>query len=428
MDAAPVIARGHNVAALIPPVPEAALPYLLALTDRRTLVLTPDAARAVALADALEAAGRPAAEIVAVSGLARAARRLAAGAPLWLFVAVEDAAALLRRSLLRPAEARAVVLAWPDELEREGTAALEAVMAECDKEAQRLLFASLPGGGVDALQERYAWKAMTFGFPALDEPAPPPIGPARYVTGRGGAFAAVKRRVLDALNAEGEDTLVVAPCPASREAAAAVAAAAPAGALPVFVVEPCQLPWLRRHFQPLTAVRIASAADLADRRAERVRSALAALIEAGDLDRELLALGPLFDRYDPADVAAAAVRAAGAGLLGGPGVEVAATPIDTSASGAVPAWAKLWIGVGKKDGVRPGDLVGAIVGETKLGADRIGKIEIRELYALVEVRAEDAERVALALTGATMRGRRLTARIDRGPGAGTGGSRPPRRG
>ena len=84
--------------------------------------------------------------------------------------------------------------------------------------------------------------------------------------------------------------------------------------------------------------------------------------------------------------------------------------------------------MGKKDGVRPGDLVGAIVGETKLGADRIGKIEIRELYALVEVRAEDAERVASALTGATMRGRRLTARIDRGPGAGTGGSRPPRRG
>ena len=54
MDAAPVIARGHNVAALIPPVAEAALPYLLAITDRRTLVLTPDAARAVALADALE--------------------------------------------------------------------------------------------------------------------------------------------------------------------------------------------------------------------------------------------------------------------------------------------------------------------------------------------------------------------------------------
>ena len=424
MDAAPVIARGHNVAVLIPPVVEAALPYLLAISARPALVLTPDAARAVALARALEGAGRPGEEIVAVSGLARAARRLATGTPAVLLLTVQDAAVLLQRSTLKPAEAKTVVLAWPDELEPEGGAALEAVMAECDKEAQRLLFVAVPGAAVDALLERYAWKAMTFGFPAVDEPPPAPIGPARFVTARGGAFADVRRRVLDALNPEREDALVVAPCPGSREEASAVAAGATPESPPVFIVEPCQLPWLRRHFHPLTAVRIPSAADLADRRAERVRSALTALIDAGDLDRELLALSPLFDRYDPADVAAAAVRAAGAGLLGGRGTEVA-PPADAPAAGGVPGWAKLWIGVGKKDGVRPGDLVGAIVGETKLGADRIGKIEIRELYALVEVRAEDAERVASSLTGATMRGRRLSARIDRGPGA--GGVRGPRR-
>jgi ATP-dependent RNA helicase DeaD len=417
VDAAPVIARGHNVAVLIPPVVEAALPYLLAISEHPALVLTPDASRAVALARALEGAGRPGEELVAVSGLARAVRRLGAGTPAVLLVAVQDAAVLLQRSALKPAEAKAVVLAWPDELEPEGAAALEAVMAECDKEAQRLLLVAVPGGAVEALLERYAWKAMTFGFPAVDEPPPSPIGPARFVTARGGSFADVRRRVLDALNPEREEALVVAPCPWSREEAVAVAAGATRESPPVFIVEPCQLRWLRRHFHPVAAVRLPSTADLADRRAERVRSALAALIDAGDLDRELLALGPLFDRYDPADVAAAAVRAAGAGLLGGPGTEVAPTA-DASPAGAVPAWAKLWIGVGKKDGVRPGDLVGAIVGETKLGADRIGKIEIRELYALVEVRAEDAERVASSLTGATMRGRRLTARIDRGPGAG----------
>jgi ATP-dependent RNA helicase DeaD len=423
VDAAPVIARGHNVAVLIPPVVEAALPCLLAVTARPTLVLTPDASRAVAFARALEGAGRPAEELIAVSGLARAARRLADGEPGVLLAAVQDAVVLLQRSALKPATAKAVVLAWPDELEPEGAAALEAVMAECDKEAQRLLFVAAPGAAIDALMERYAWKAMTFGFPAVDEGPPAPIGPARFVTARGGAFADVRRRILDALNPERDEALVVAPCPWSREEAVAVAAGATHESPPVFVIEPCQLPWLRRHFHPVTAVRIPSTADLADRRAERVRSALTALIDAGDLDRELLALGPLFDRYDPADVAAAAVRAAGAGLLGSPGAEMAAPP-DTSAT-AVPAWVKLWIGVGKKDGIRPGDLVGAIVGETKLGADRIGKIEIRELFALVEVRSEDAERVASTLTGATMRGRRLTARIDRGPGA--GGARAPRR-
>ncbi len=335
MDAAPVIARGHNVAVLIPPVVEAALPHLLAVADHPTLVLTPDASRAVALARALEGAGRPGEGLLAVSGLARAARRLAAGTPDAVLAAVDDAAALLRRSALKPAGARTVVLAWPDELEPEGLAALEAVLAECDKEAQRLVFVAAPGPAVDALLERYAWKAMTFGFPAVDELPPGPIGPARFVTARGGGFADVRRRVLDALNPERDDALVVAPCPWSREEAAAVAAGAPAGASPVFVVEPWQLPWLRRHFQPLSAVRIPSAADLADRRAERVRSALAAVIDAGDLDRELLALGPLFDRYDPAEVAAAAVRAGAAGMLGGPGAPPA--PPAPPAAGAVPA-------------------------------------------------------------------------------------------
>jgi ATP-dependent RNA helicase DeaD len=427
VDAAPVIARGHNVAALIPPVPEAALPYLLAIADRRTLVLTPDASRAVALADALVAAGRDAAGIVAVSGLARAARRLAPGMPVFALAGVEDAAALLRRSALKAAEAQTLVLAWPEELDEEGAAALEAVLAECDKEAQRLLFASTPGPAVDTLMERYAWKAMTFDFPAVDAFPPTPIGPARVVVRAAAQFADARRAVLDAVNPADEDTLVIAPCPASREEAEALAARAPADAPPVFVVQACQLPWLRRHFRPLTVLRLPAAADLAERRAERLRATLAALIEAGDLDKDLLALSPLFDRYDPADVAAAAVRAAASGALGKPGATAAATSAAAPVGGgdAVPTWAKLWVGVGKKDGIRPGDLVGAIIGETKIAADRVGKIDIRELYSIVEVRGDEAERVVSGLTGATMRGRRLTARIDRGHGP--GGARPPHR-
>ena len=424
MDAAPVISRGHNVAALIPPVTETALLFLLPIQDRRTLVLTPDATRAVALGAALEAAGRASRDIVAVSGLARAARRLATGTPAFILVGVEDALALLRRSALKPAEAQTVVLAWPEELEPEATAALEAVLSECAKETQRIVLAALPGPALDALLERYAWKAMTFGFPAVDEPAPQPIGPARFVVARTDRFADAHRRILDVLNPDSDESLVVATCPASLEEAAALAARATPEAPPIFVVEPYQLPWLRRHFHPLTALRLPSAANLAERRAEKVRTALARLIEAGDLDRELLALGPLFDRYDPADIAAAAVRAAQAGLLGGPSGEPAATAPEAGTSAAVPAWAKLWIGAGKKDNVRPGDLVGAIVGEAKIAADRIGKIEVRELYSLVEVCAEDAERIVVALTGATMRGRRLTAHIDRGAGP----ARPPRRG
>lgn len=114
MDAAPVIARGHNLAIFVPPVPAAAAPHLQAIPEHRlTLIITADADRAVALAGAQT-------RMFAVSGLARAARRLAAGAPELLAVAAADALQLLQRSQLKCAEFQTVVLAWPEQLDDEG--------------------------------------------------------------------------------------------------------------------------------------------------------------------------------------------------------------------------------------------------------------------------------------------------------------------
>ncbi|HKT61551.1 MAG TPA: DbpA RNA binding domain-containing protein, partial [Gemmatimonadales bacterium] len=43
-----------------------------------------------------------------------------------------------------------------------------------------------------------------------------------------------------------------------------------------------------------------------------------------------------------------------------------------------------------------------------------GRVELRDGFALVEVPAQDAERIATALNGTTVRRRRVTARVDRG--------------
>jgi len=64
------------------------------------------------------------------------------------------------------------------------------------------------------------------------------------------------------------------------------------------------------------------------------------------------------------------------------------------------------VGVGSRDGVGPGDLLGAIVGEAGLESARVGKIEIRDTFSLVEVAPRVAERVIRALNGTTIRGRR----------------------
>ncbi len=427
MDAAPVIARGHNLAILVPPVPAAALACLQAIPeDRPTLVLTADADRAAALADADPAPRR---STLAVTGLARAQRLLARGLPAAVYVSAGDALQLLKRSALPAAEFRTVVLAWPEQLDEQGREALEAVLAEVDRESQRMILVGTAGAEVEALIERYALKAVTFGFPPAEPPeAPPPsLGAARYVVARPDRLEAVRRRVLDALDPAADDLVLVATCPPSREAAEALAREAvgtEAGGPKhlVLVVEPSQLPWLRSLFSPLASLRLPTALDALEQRADAVRARLQRTLERENLDRELFLVGPLLDHFDPAAVAAAALR------LAGPAAEVPPPEqrepeTDLAGRDRVPSWAKLWVGAGRKDHVRPGDLLGAIVGEAKLAADRVGKIEVRELYCLVEVRSEDAERVARSLTGTTLRGRRLTARVDRGhaPSGGSGG-------
>lgn len=417
MDAVPVIARGHNLAIFVPPVPAAAAPCLQAIPEHRpTVVLTADSDRAVALADACARA-----DVLAVTGLARAERRLKATPPALLFVAAADALQLLKRSQLRCAEIQTVVLAWPEQLDEEGRDALGAVMAEMPRDAQRMILTATAGPGLDALLERYAFKAVTFGFSAADAPQPPGMGPASYVLARPSQLEAMRRRILDAVDPERDEAVAIAPCPASREEAEALRGAppdAPAAVRLIFVVEPAQLGWLRSLFAPLTALRLPTALTSLEHRAEAVRARLERTLESENLDRELFLIGPLLERFDAAEVAAAALRLAGTEAVAQTAEPAAGRtqPGGSAAGTGIPSWTRIWVGVGKKDNVRPGDLLGAIVGETGLAADQIGKIEVRELFCLVEVRPEVAELVIKALNGTTLRGRHITSRLDRGQG------------
>jgi len=432
VDAAPVIARGHNLAILVPPVPAAALPYLLAIPERRaTFVVTADSDRAAALAAAL-----PRGPSLAVTGLARAQRKLASGMPDFLFTSASDALQLLTRSALKAAQFQTVVLAWPEQLDEPGREALGSVMAEAARDAQRIILTASAGPDVESVIERYAMKAVTFGFPPAErQPAPTPtLGPASFVVARPAELEAVRLKILDALDPERDDDVTIVPCPASREAAEALTAAGSRRDAPwrlVLVLEPSQLQWVRGLFAPLTPLRLPTALDALEQRSEAIRARLARTLQSANLDRELFLIGPLLDRFDPAEVAAAALHLADVSALAEPAGPLFAartgSALETAEPTGLPTWAKLWVGVGRKDNVGPGDVLGAIVGETKLPADHVGKIEVRELFCLVEVRSEDAERVVRALTGTTLRGRRITARVDRGRGRAQA-PRPPRPG
>jgi ATP-dependent RNA helicase DeaD len=138
-------------------------------------------------------------------------------------------------------------------------------------------------------------------------------------------------------------------------------------------------------------------------------------LDEEDLAPHLLLLEPLFRTHAPAEVAAAltALLRRGEKVAAGAGERDAASmPVQPRASRA-PAWVHLFLTLGSKDGISPGDLVGAITGEADIAGNRIGKIEIKDTFSRVEVEEAVAAQVIKALNGVTVKGRSVRVDYDR---------------
>lgn len=149
----------------------------------------------------------------------------------------------------------------------------------------------------------------------------------------------------------------------------------------------------------------------------QLRSMIEKALETEDISPYLLALEPLFERHDPAEVAAAAASLLRASRTDAdqptvPGSATSATSAAARAT-ATPAWAKLFVGVGERDGVRTGDLLGAITGEAGVQGSSVGKIDIKESHSLVEVHDSVARQVIQAINGTTIKGRSVRVDFDR---------------
>ncbi|HEU5359286.1 MAG TPA: DbpA RNA binding domain-containing protein, partial [Gemmatimonadales bacterium] len=182
-------------------------------------------------------------------------------------------------------------------------------------------------------------------------------------------------------------------------------------------------PWLSGVVRGRRPLRLTDTLDRARDEAARSRAQVVARIDAGVPAGALFALAPLFERYDGAEVAGALYELWGAAMAARPAAAPAPVVMPASETG------RMWVGVGSIDGVTPNDLVAALVKDLKFERSRIGKIEIREKFSLVELPASDIEKVAAALTGKSVRRRRVVARADRGAtprgeSAGSGRPRP----
>ncbi len=192
--------------------------------------------------------------------------------------------------------------------------------------------------------------------------------------------------------------------------------------------------------QKIEVAAVPTVADLRARRLELTRAALRERLEAGDFDDVRVVVESLADEFELMDVAAAAVKMAHASLGGDgddqeirvdvppDGVARAFTareadrkgPPHSPGQGKAPrrgdvdgTAVRLFINAGRRAGIRPGDLVGAITGEAGVPSHVLGAIEIGDTFSLVEVPELLADQIVAAMKKATLRGQKVTIRRDR---------------
>jgi ATP-dependent RNA helicase DeaD len=181
--------------------------------------------------------------------------------------------------------------------------------------------------------------------------------------------------------------------------------------------------------QKIEVAALPTVADLRARRLALVRAELAEAVVAGGLDPYRGIVESLVAEYDVLDVAGAAVKlahdaAVGAGSGGEraeediPAPRVPPTrstkppPRKQPPRGSKKDWpvARLNIGAGRREGVRPGDLVGALANETGLEGWAIGAITVGDHASTVEVPAEVADELVNALRKTMIRGKKVTVK------------------
>ncbi|HBI72490.1 MAG TPA: ATP-dependent RNA helicase, partial [Lachnospiraceae bacterium] len=80
---------------------------------------------------------------------------------------------------------------------------------------------------------------------------------------------------------------------------------------------------------------------------------------------------------------------------------------DFGDTGAEAGMVRLFINLGKKQNVRPGDFLGAIAGETGMPGKLIGTIDMYDKYTFVEVPREYASEVIQVMKSAKIKGKSI---------------------
>jgi ATP-dependent RNA helicase DeaD len=186
--------------------------------------------------------------------------------------------------------------------------------------------------------------------------------------------------------------------------------------------------------QEIVVDRVPTVTDLRTHRLELTRATVRESILEGDLDQFRVVVESLSDEFDLVDIAMGAVKMGHEATISGSEADEEEIPVEKpwqekpqgkgqpkgggtgKARPRMGAGTYLFIGMGRSMGLRPKDLVGAITGEAGIHSKQIGTIQISERFTIVEVASDVSDLVLRALKAGTIRGKKVSVRLDKGRG------------
>ena len=161
---------------------------------------------------------------------------------------------------------------------------------------------------------------------------------------------------------------------------------------------------IRRYCKAkIKAQPIPSINDVTETRVEKIFDRIDNYIEDQNLNKYISMVEDFVNEkdYTAMDVAAAFL----AEILGTADGRDAGNKEDFGDTGAEEGMVRLFINIGKKQGIRPGNILGAIAGESGISGNLVGTIDMYDKYTFVEVPREVASDVLEAMKNVKIKGK-----------------------
>ena len=163
---------------------------------------------------------------------------------------------------------------------------------------------------------------------------------------------------------------------------------------------------IRRYCKAkIKAQPIPSINDVTETRVEKIFDRIDNYIEDQNLNKYISMVEDFVNEkdYTAMDVAAAFL----AEILGTADGRDAGNKEDFGDTGAEEGMVRLFINIGKKQRVRPGDILGAVAGESGMPGDLVGASDMFDSYTFVEVPREYGAAMLKAMKNAKIKGKSI---------------------